>query len=214
MQVEIKARGGLTYYEHHYQEQLAGHSDENWGVDDATVHHLRRELSLAGEGFKNLTEMADEEIETEELDLHLKLIKEFSLVSEELDFILNVSAVAFIFPIQQVCRYIGAKKTERTYTVTMTDYLDIFVFVMVAWVWSVVEDYKLSPLREHLFGPEEDSDPKIRFIANVVYDITHGIFHLDYFMAAVTALLWFRANMQLRLTETFGPLLVMIYRMV
>ena len=41
----------------------------------------------------------------------------------------------------------------------------------------------------------------------------NDIFHLDYLLAAVTAVLWFRANMMLRLTETFGPLLVMIYRM-
>ena len=48
----------------------------------------------------------------------------------------------------------------------------------------------------------------------MIYDITHDIFHLDYLMAALTAILWIRANMMLRLTETFGPLLVMIYRMI
>ena len=48
---------------------------------------------------------------------------------------------------------------------------------------------------------------------NVIYDITKDIFHLDYLMAAVTATLWLRSNMMLRLTETFGPLLVMIFEM-
>lgn len=48
---------------------------------------------------------------------------------------------------------------------------------------------------------------------NVIYDITHDIFHLDYLMAAVTAILWLRFNLMLRVSETFGPLLVMIYRM-
>ena len=48
---------------------------------------------------------------------------------------------------------------------------------------------------------------------NVIYDITKDIFHLDYLMAAVTAPLWLRSNMMLRLTETFGPLLVMIFEM-
>lgn len=85
---------------------------------------------------------------------------------------------------------------------------------MVVFVWDVVQTYEHTPIREHLFGPEDDNKPNVMFLDNVIYDITHDIFHLDYLMAAITAMLWFRANLQLRLTETFGPLLVMIYRMV
>ena len=84
---------------------------------------------------------------------------------------------------------------------------------MVGWVWEVIEVYMHTDIKEELFGPEEDSKPEIKFVDNVIYDIVHDIFHLDYLMAAITAILWFRSNMMLRLTETFGPLLVMIYRM-
>ena len=69
------------------------------------------------------------------------------------------------------------------------------------------------PIKEELFGPEEDSKSEIRFVDNVIYDITNDIFHLDYLMAAVTAAMWLRCCILLRLTETFGPLLSMIVKM-
>lgn len=157
--------------------------------------------------------MSGEELIKEEEFLHTDLVHEFDLVAEELVYILDISAVTFVFPVQQVCKYIAAKKTGRVFILTVADYLDIFVFLMVAWAWEVVEVYMNTDIKEELFGPEEDSKPNIRFVDNVVYDITHDIFHLDYLMAAVTAILWIRFNMMLRLTEAFGPLLVMIYRM-
>jgi len=47
----------------------------------------------------------------------------------------------------------------------------------------------------------------------VIYDIDNDIFHVDYLMAAVTAVLWVRTIILLRLTLRFGPMLVMIFRM-
>jgi len=76
-----------------------------------------------------------------------------------------------------------------------------------------VEVYATSDLKAPFFSPEEDKIEEIKFIGNVIYDITNDIFHVDYLMAAVTAVLWVRCIILLRLTESFGPLLVMIYRM-
>ena len=53
----------------------------------------------------------------------------------------------------------------------------------------------------------------IRFIDNLIYDITNDIFHFDYLIAVTTAMLWLRCIILLRLTESFGPMLVMIFRM-
>ena len=103
--------------------------------------------------------------------------------------------------------------TRTSFIVTAADYLDIFVFLMVVWVWKKIDSYENSDVKEELFGPEEDSKPTIRFVGNVIYDIIHNIFHLDYLMAAITAVLWIRCNMMLRSTEFFGPLLVMIWKM-
>ena len=65
-----------------------------------------------------------------------------------------------------------------------------------------------------MFGPEEDKSNEIRLIDNIFYDIENDIFHLDYLFGAITALLWIRCILLLRLTLTFGPMLVMIYRMI
>ena len=48
----------------------------------------------------------------------------------------------------------------------------------------------------------------------MIYDITNDIFHLDYLMAVVTATLWIRCIFLLRLSESTGPMLVMIYEML
>ena len=48
---------------------------------------------------------------------------------------------------------------------------------------------------------------------NIIYDIENDIFHTDYLLAAITALFWFRCLLLLQLSETFGPLIQMIYAM-
>ena len=47
----------------------------------------------------------------------------------------------------------------------------------------------------------------------MIYDIDNEIFHVDFLMAAVNALLWIRCIIFLRLSEMFGPIIVMIYNM-
>jgi len=47
----------------------------------------------------------------------------------------------------------------------------------------------------------------------VIYDIDNEIFHVDFLMAAINALLWIRCIIYLRLSEMFGPIIVMIYNM-
>ena len=139
---------------------------------------------------------------------------EFGLVRTEITLILDLSAVTFALPVALICKNIFAQKTARRYFVTVSDILDICIFLAVCYLWSVVQAYDHSEVSEELFGPEEDSRSEIKFVASVIYDIVNDIFHLDYLLAAVTALLWMRCIILLRLTETFGPMLVMIYRMM
>ena len=135
------------------------------------------------------------------------------LVKGELDLILDISAVTFLFPIALLCKQLFAKLTDRQFFLTFADYLDILIFVMVVWVWETIKVYEVTPIKEELFGPQEDSKYVIRFIDNLIYDITNDIFHFDYLIAVTTALLWLRCIILLRLTESFGPMLVMIFRM-
>ena len=48
---------------------------------------------------------------------------------------------------------------------------------------------------------------------NIIYDIENDIFHMDYFLAVITSLFWLRCLLLLKLSETFGPLLEMIFAM-
>lgn len=106
---------------------------------------------------KVISEMTLDELIWEEELLHKDLVLEYDLVAEELTFILDISAVTFIFPVQLLCRYIAARKTRREFSTTISDYFDIFVFLMVAWVWEVIEVYMNTDIKEELFGPVEDS---------------------------------------------------------
>ena len=136
------------------------------------------------------------------------------LVKGELELILDISAVTFFFPIALLCKQLFANLTDRQFFLTFADYLDLLIFVMVVWVWEVIKVYEVTPIKEELFGPEEDNKFVIRFIDNLIYDITNDVFHFDYLIAVVTAMLWLRCIILLRLTESFGPMLVMIFRMV
>lgn len=97
---------------------------------------------------------------------------------------------------------------------TSEDYLDMLVFILVCYLWEVVFEYESKPMSEELFGPEEDSKSTIKFLVNVIHDINFNIFHLDYLLAAVTFVIWTRYILMLRLSDTFGHVLIMIYEML
>jgi len=145
--------------------------------------------------------------------LHDELFNEMSTVRDELDLVLYVSAVAFLFPVSLFCKFVFTKLTNRNFYLTLSDYLDFVIFALVVWFWYIVESYETTELKALLFSPEQDKIEAIKFIGNVLYDITNDIFHVDFLLAAITAVLWLRCIILLRLTETFGPLLIMIYRM-
>ena len=215
---EIVARGGLTYKDSHctgciYHSGIdVSHPSTEDGHSSTDGHHLR-DLAGGGDTDYDFSDYTLEELQKEEEEVHNILIDEFHLVRIELDAILYISTVAFLFPLIIICKYVFAEKTERRFFLTNADLLDILVFIMIVWIWETVTVYENTDIKEELFGPEEDSNPEVKFVDNVIYDIVNDIFHLDYLMAAVTAVLWIRSIVLLRLTETFGPMLVMIYRM-
>ena len=217
---EIVARGGLTYKDTHCEgcsHNSASASDHSSTGSDVShvssdsAHH-RRYLAGGGEEY-DFSSYTLEQLQEEEEEVHTILLEEFHLVRVELDVILYISTVAFLFPFIIICKYIFAQKTDRRFFFTGADFLDILVFLMIVWIWETVTVYEASAIKEELFGPPEDESLEVRFVDNVIYDIENDIFHLDYLMAAVTAVLWIRSIVLLRLTETFGPMLVMIYRM-
>ena len=121
---------------------------------------------------------------------------------------------SLFFPIQEFNRFVFTRKTGKKYSLTLTSTLDLLTASLAIWATYVLSDYEQTEIREELFGPEEDNSKEIRLINNIFYDIENDIFHIDYLFGAITALLWFRCILLLRLTLTFGPMLVMIYRMI
>lgn len=49
---------------------------------------------------------------------------------------------------------------------------------------------------------------------NIISDIENNIFNIEFLLAAITALFWFRCLLLLRLSQSFGPLLEIIYAML
>jgi len=65
--------------------------------------------------------MSIEELNEEREHLHEDLFKEMGLVRDELNLILYISAVTFLFPVSLFCKYVFAKLTSRKFILTITD---------------------------------------------------------------------------------------------
>lgn len=100
--------------------------------------------------------MSMEELLADKHHVHDVLLNEFQLLRGELSLILNLSIFTFAFPIQLLCRYFGARLTNRKFYLANADYLDLIVFFLVCYLWEVVVEYENKPVGETLFGPDED----------------------------------------------------------
>ena len=137
---------------------------------------------------------------------------EFHLVRIELDIVLYLSLLVFLLPVSIFCKYVYSKLTNSNFIITVSNYMDVTIVLLNSWMWIMVFKYN-SDIKRELFNPEEDKGSEVRFIGNMVYDIVDDDFHFDYLMAGITAVLWLRCIMILRLTQLFGPTVVMIFRM-
>ena len=88
------------------------------------------------------------------------------------------------------------------------------MFVMVAIWYYMYKVYSARSLNDKLFGADEENILEIRLIRNIIYDIENDIFRIDFLLAAISSLFWFRCLLLLRLSEQFGPLIEMIFAML
>lgn len=116
-------------------------------------------------------------------------------------------------PINLINKAVFAKMTRINFRLTVSDFLDFTIVTIVTVIWVVVIDYETSDLSYPLFSPDEDQTLENKFMGNISFNIIDDTFHFDYLMAAITAVFWLRVIVLLRLSETFGPLLVMIVAM-
>ena len=162
----LKDRGEPLYKDRHkddYHRMLGGGgggSDDDDGIDYSALSEEEKE-SLAdrlteiyggvAEGDFSLWET--EKVMEQEEELHNHLLYEMKLVKGELELILDISAVTFLFPIALLCKQLFAKLTDRQFFLTFADYLDMLIFLMVVWVWETIKVYEVTPIKEELFGP-------------------------------------------------------------
>ena len=75
-------------------------------------------------------------------------------VRDDLDLVLYISAVTFLFPVSIFCKFVFTQLTRRRFDFTITDYLDVIISVLVAWLWGVIYGYETSDLIVPLFSSE------------------------------------------------------------
>ena len=138
----------------------------------------------------------------------------FKHTDEDFHLIEYVVAITWLFSLSIIGKIIFAYKTKTSFIFTIANFIDITIVIIVAVMWFMASYYETRDITEPLFGDAEDQEVHVRLVGNIMADMESGVFHFDYLMAFVTACLWARCMILLRLTEQFGPLLVMIWNMV
>ena len=162
----------------------------------------------------DLSEWTVLELQIAQEDMHVELAHELHLAGSEILYALELASIAFLFPIHLINKLVYLRLRKRKFILSSADIIDVTIFALVALWLEVFAIYSSTGLELPLFGEEEDNQQEIKVMRNIIYHIEDDSFHTDYLLAAITALFWFRCIMLLRLSETFGPLIEMIYAMV
>jgi len=126
----------------------------------------------------------------------------------------QVSAFTYLLPVSLVNKFVFSRLVKRPFHLSPADLIDLVIFgLSMIWLDKLIT-YQNQELEFPLFGEEVDSDEEIKLMLSIIHDIRDDTFHMDYLLAAITALLWFRCIMLLRLSEVFGPLIEMIFAMM
>jgi hypothetical protein len=128
------------------------------------------------------------------------MIEEFELAHDELDTILYTSILIFLFPVSIFSKFVFSSLTNQSFNFTAANLIDLTCVILVAITWYVTNLYDTRDLEEPLFTPEEDKLTHVKFFGNLISDIRSDEFRYDYLLAAVTASLWVRCLVLLRLT--------------
>ena len=97
----------------------------------------------------NLKEMQ----ETRET-LHDELYNKMLDARDDLSLILYISAITFLIPVGIFCKLIFAKLTKRKFYLSMTDYFDLTIFVLVLFLWGMIDQYETNELTVQIFSPK------------------------------------------------------------
>jgi hypothetical protein len=125
---------------------------------------------------------------------------------------MDVACVALTFPLQIAIGFIYSKLTKRVFVIRISNFFDLGIFVSVVVWFNKYEEYTKKP--SNGFTLMQPPHPYHKFMNNVFNDIVSGEFHFDWLMAGTLFCFWIRLMMMSRLTETFGPLLMIMAKMI
>ena len=88
--------------------------------------------------------------------LHFEAIEEFKKTYYELDVVLYMSLFGFLLPLSLLGKAIFAKIEQKTFIMTSTNYTDIIISILVAFVWIMTAYYRSKEVSPMFFSEEED----------------------------------------------------------
>ena len=142
------------------------------------------------------------------------MLSDLKSSSADIELLMEIAVIMFLMPIQILNKFVYSRLLKRSFHLSSADLIDLVEFVLVIVWYEAFALFRQNELPFPLFGAKEDSLPEIRLVRNIMYHIETNSFHMDYLLAAITALLWFRSIMLLRLSEQFGPIIEMIFALV
>lgn len=98
-----------------------------------------------------------EELYHAQEELHIELAHELHLAGVEIAVSKDLAAVAFLFPVSILNKFIFSRCENRTFSLSPANYVDLAIFVLVIWWWDKFAIYSHRDLSFPLFGPEEDN---------------------------------------------------------
>ena len=162
----------------------------------------------------DLSSFSPYELMLKQYEIQNKLIADFKIARDDLALIEYLTIGLFMFPIAFFCKYIYSRLTRTTFFITSANVVDFICFILTCTFWVVTDIYDHRDLRYPIFNPVDDQISYVRFMGNAIQDISDDYFHYDFLLAAITAMLWFRIVIMMRLTSNFGPVIVMISNMI
>ena len=139
------------------------------------------------------------ELQNEQKMLHVRMVEVFIKQRDDFSLVMLMSSMTLLFPISIAGKRLYAKLTGTKFIITIANLIDLSIVLQVLIMLGMTRYYEQREIPMDLFTKEDDMNPSIRFVANMMADIEADVFRFDYLLAAGTATLWIRCVILLRL---------------
>ena len=139
------------------------------------------------------------ELQNEQKMLHVRMVEVFIKQRDDFSLVMLMSSMTLLFPISIAGKRLYAKLTGTKFIITIANLIDLSIVLQVLIMLGMTRYYEQREIPMDLFTKEDDMNPSIRFVANMMADIEADVFRFDYLLAAGTATLWIRCVILMRL---------------